>query len=323
MTAEDGFSDEEEEEPHTSEYHSPPEDLTDSEEEEEEEERGERIRAPKRVRSKSHQDSARLRRPPKTAKATVEVGETGTPGEPVPDERPRLGSDRLCSYTGVLSPVHESPEYARTPSNPTSADELESDLNRALLQLDSETSGLQADAREVEYIEQMAAQMSEASQSGSPLPFPSSAPPTPNTVVWEKGKCVEISCTEGSKGEEGKNGKKVEAGERDEGENKGGDGEEEGEEEGEGGREEGGEFAAIPKMAPSLGLKEGHDRQQLAVARSSARRRPPSRHTSTQVRTVYVYTTVCGCGKLDCMYTNCKGNAMCIYVRPENCKYTF
>ena len=303
MTAEDGFSDEEEEEPHTSEYHSPPEDLSDSEEEEEEEEeegRGERIRAPKRVRSKSHQDSARLRRPPKTAKATVEVGETGTPGEPVPDERPRLGSDRLCSYTGVLSPVHESPEYALTPSNPTSADELESDLNRALLQLDSETSGLQADAREVEYIEQKAAQMSEANQSGSPSPFPSSAPPTPKTVVWKRGKCVEISCTEASKGEEGKKGKEVEAGEREEdNNNKGGEEGGDGEEEGESGKdkgEEGADFAAIPKTAPSLGLKEGHDRQQLAVARSSARRRPPSRHTGTQVHTVYVYTTVCVCG---------------------------
>ena len=47
--------------------------------------------------------------------------------------------------------------------------------------------------------------------------------------------------------------------------------------------DEGEDFSAIPKVPPSLGLKEGHDRQQLAVARSSNRRRPPTRHTATQV----------------------------------------
>ena len=277
MTAEDGFSDEEEEEPHTSEYHSPPEDISESEEEEEEEERARAVRSPKRVRSKTQRESPRARRPPKTAKA--EEAAT-TASHPPPEERPRLGSDRLSSYTGILSPVHESPEYARTPSNPTSADELESDLNRALSQLDSETSGLQADAREIEYIEQKAAHMSEASQSGGSSPFPPSAPSTPNTVVWEKGKCVEISSTEVAR-EEGR--------EKDEtdGSKGGGGGEER--------QGEDGDFAAIPKVAPSLGLKEGHDRQQLGVARSSARRRPPSRHTSTQVCTVYTTGTVLWC----------------------------
>lgn len=267
MTAEDGFSDEEEE-PHTSEYHSPPEDISESEEEEEEEEeRARAVRSPKRVRSKTQRESPRARRPPKAAKAE----ETTTASHPPPEERPRLGSDRLSSYTGILSPVHESPEYARTPSNPTSADELESDLNRALSKLDSETSGLQADAREVEYIEQKAAHMSEASQSGGSSPFPPSAPSTPNTVVWEKGKCVEISSTEVAR-EEGR-----EKDETDGSKGEGGGEERQGED---------GDFAAIPKVAPSLGLKEGHDRQQLAVARSSARRRPPSRHTSTQVHYV-------------------------------------
>lgn len=269
MTAEDGFSDEEEEEPHTSEYHSPPEDISESEEEEEEE-RARAVRSPKRVQSKTQREGPRARRPPKTAKAE----ETS---HPPPEERPRLGSDRLSSYTGILSPVHESPEYARTPSNPTSGDELESDLNRVLSQLDSETSGLQADAREVEYIEQKAAHMSEASQSGGSSPFPPSAPSTPNTVVWEKGKCVEISSTEVAK-EEGR-----EKDETDGSKGEGGGEERQGED---------GDFAAIPKVAPSLGLKEGHDRQQLAVARSSARRRPPSRHTSTQVCTVYTTGTV-------------------------------
>ena len=281
VTAEDGFSDEEEE-PHTSEYHSPPEDLSYSEEEEEEEE--ERGRAAKRVRSKTQQDGGKSRRPPRVVKSVAEVRETPVAvvaSDPPPEERPRLGSERLSSYTGVLSPVHESPEYARTPSDPDSAAELENDLNQALLQLNSEASGLQADAREVEAIEQKVAQLSEASLSASPSPFPSGAPQTPNTVMWEKGKCVEISSSETAKEEGGKGGKENETdgkeGERGEGSKK------EKEEEGEGGKERGSDFAAIPKTEPSLGLKEGHDRQQLAVARSSARRRPPSRHTSTQV----------------------------------------
>lgn len=227
-----------------------------------------------------HRESSRVTRRPGVDKTTksIKKEEEEVGGE----ERQRPGCERPFTYsTGLLSPVQESPEYARTPSDAVSgvsADELESDLNRALSQLDSETSGLQADAKEVEYIEQKAAQLSEASNS----------PTTPNTVVWSKGTCVELSSTDPEEGKESKEGEKEDKGKR------GGKGEkvkeeteklvEEGEEEEGAGEGESGEFAGIPKVAPSLGLKEGHDRQQLAVARSSARRRPPTRqHSKPQV----------------------------------------
>ena len=213
------------------------------------------------------------------------------------EERQRLGSGQR-TFSGALSPVQESPEYARTPSTQGSADELESDLNKALLQLDSETTGLKADEKEVEFIEQTAARMtpvqkSGASHSGSPSPFLASTPTTPNTVVWEKGTCVVVSSTpareEKEEEEEEKAGKQVE--ERKEKVTEEGKETKEGEREEEVREKEDVEepvsktevFEAIPKVAPTLGLKEGHDRQQLAVARSSTRRRPPTRHSGSKV----------------------------------------
>lgn len=315
MTAEDGLSDDE---VRTSEYHSPPEEISDSEEEEEE------VRE-KKVRRGN--DSAKLSSRERVRSEKGKGGKRGSPKEIKPlaqpidntptsttdsvEERQRLASERHRSYSGVLSPVQESPEYARTPSThgsaAGSADELEEDLNKALLHLDSETSGLKADAKEVEYIER-AAKLSGSSHSGSPSPFPDDTPTTPNTVFWKKGKCVEISSTPNLKTVE----KKAEDTQEREGEeNKKEEekGEREGEREGKGVDEqvadkvlkkreglseagdEGEDFSAIPKVAPSLGLKEGHDRQQLAVARSSNRRRPPTRHTATQV-CAYVHVHV-------------------------------
>ena len=302
MTAEDRFSDDE---VHTSEYHSPPEEPSDSEEEEEEEEKEEEVREKERRRGDSGRLSTQGRVRPKkgSPKETklhsqpLDNTATTTTTSSV-EERQRLASERHRSFSGgVLSPVQESPEYARTPSThgsaACSADELEKDLNKALSQLDSETSGLQADAKEVEYIEQRAARISESSHSGSPSPFPDSTPTTPNTVVWKKGTCVELSSTPDPKTTaEDEQEREKEREKEGEGDRKG---EGEGEGVGSGGKEvdetdkgkaadEGEEFSAIPKVAPSLGLKEGHDRQQLAVARSSNRRRPPTRHTATQVR---------------------------------------
>ena len=296
VTAEDYFSDEED--PHTSEYHSPLEDMSVSEEEEEEERVRSKLPAAVMKRTQAEGGKGERERRKPRSKRPVKVAEK-TPSESVetvtaaantqPEERQRSGSERLCSFSGgILSPVQESPEYARTPStggSGGSADELEIDLNRALSQLDSETSGLQADAREVEYIEQKAA--AGGNQSSSPSPLSSNAPPTPNTVVWERGKCVEISSTlEVKSGEQEEQDGEIINEER--------EGEKEGEEEREGEKErEGGDLDAVPKVAPSLGLKVGHDRQQLAVVRSSARRRPPSRHTNSQVH-IHTHThTTC------------------------------
>ena len=292
MTADDCFSDEEDN-PHTSEYHSPPEDLSGSEEEEE---RGratmvvsarKRAQQSERGRREQEQGSSRSKRPQKVVGNTPSepVGEPSNDHPPPPpEERQRAGSERLYSFGGgILSPVQESPEYACTPSSAGSADELESDLNRALSQLDSETSGLQADAREVEYIEQKAAQLSEANSQSSnpPSPFPTSVPTTPNTVVWQKGKCVEISSTVVKpEAEGGSGGKNTEGGGKGEGGGMEKEREKKKEERGGGGS---GDFDAIPKVAPSLGLKEGHDRRQLGVARSCTRRRPPSRPTNSLV----------------------------------------
>ena len=300
VTAEDEFL---EDEVLTSEYHSPPEEISDSEEEEKEgrvkqsgatsrERAQEKRRGKERGKGGSPKGS---KPPPMVVDTTISL----------PEERQRSGSERHCSFSGgVLSPVQESPEYACTPSSHGSvgsADELENDLNIALSQLDSETSGLQADAQEVKRIEQTAARLSETSQSGSPSPFRAGTPITPNTVVWEKGTCVVLSSTPDPKtAEDGQ-----ERGEGEELEKKTERQEEEEEEEGgkredemketvtekledakEGSTEvaaEGGEFAAIPRVEPSLGLREGHDRQQLAVARSSTRRRLPSRHSASQV----------------------------------------
>ena len=39
------------------------------------------------------------------------------------------------------------------------------------------------------------------------------------------------------------------------------------------------EFPSVPKVAPSLGLKSGHDRRELAMARKA---RPPTRRTNSQ-----------------------------------------
>lgn len=296
VTAEDGFS---EEEPHTSEYHSPPEEISASEEEEHGERgrvkgTGGRGRVKESLSTGVRDEKARgrgkgnpkIQRPP----ASVNVSKTTpitTAGDQV-EERQRSGSERHRSFSGgILSPVQESPEYALTPSTAgsasVSADELEQDLNKALSQLDSEASSLHADAKEVEYIEQTAARISEtgSSKSESPSPFPNSAPTTPNTVYWEKGGSVPValpelkseSKKEGKKGEQGASEKKMEN-----------DNETVTKEVDLGWTS--GDFSTIPKVAPSLGLKEGHDRQQLAIARSSKHRRPPTRHThNTQVCT--------------------------------------
>lgn len=307
MTAEDRFSDDgEEEEPHTSEYHSPPEELSESEEEKERE----RVRSKQsssRERVHTERSRGRERTSPGGSSSKPEVAATKTASDP-PEDRQSMVSERHHSFGGgALSPVQESPEYARTPSTHNSggsADELET-LTKALSHLDSETSGLQADAKEVEYIEQEAARVSEARrQSGSQSPFSSGTPTTPNTVVWERGTCIELASTstpaknvaqedrqgegrEGdAKGEVGEGGGKQEkvtehpAGATEEGSRE---------------KEEGGEFGAIPKVAPSLGLKEGHDRQQLAVARSSVHRRPPTRHSTTQVHIIYYIHLDCMC----------------------------
>ena len=310
MTAEDRFSDEE---PHTSEYHSPPEEFSDSEEEEERKRgrgrgRGKesatasfsqgRRREMGRGREKGKGGSPKGSKPPPravvtTAAATASVQEAREESQPFVSERQR------ASFGGVLSPVQESPEYTRTPSTHHSSgseNELENDLNKALSQLNSETNGLKADAKEVEIIEQAAARISQSSQSSSPSsPFLTS-PATPNTVVWEKGTCVVVSSTPDPVQTEKEDRDKKEVEEEEEEEEEGGRGEDEetkdkvtekAEGERERDREEtkakGEEFPAIPKVAPSLGLKEGHDRQQLAVTRSSTRRRPPTRRTASQV----------------------------------------
>lgn len=41
------------------------------------------------------------------------------------------------------------------------------------------------------------------------------------------------------------------------------------------------EFPSVPKVNPSLGLKAGHDRRDVAAARKP---RPPTRKTAQQVR---------------------------------------
>ena len=113
------------------------------------------------------------------------------------EERQRLVSEWHHSFNGdILSPMQESPEYAHTPSThgsaAGSADELEKDLNKAL---DSETSGLQANTKEVEYSKQQVFRISESSHSGSPSPFPDSTPTAPDIIVWKKGMCDEDSST--------------------------------------------------------------------------------------------------------------------------------
>ena len=313
MTAEDHFSEEEEEEeedPHTSEYHSPPEEISDSEEERQRE----RVRSKpssSRERVQTERGRGRERASPRGSKPP-ETADTETTSAPA-EEKQRVGSERHHSFGGgALSPVQESPEYAHTPSPGGSADDLET-LTKALSHLDSETSGLQADAKEVEFIEREAARISEARrQSGSPLS--NGTPTTPNTVVWERGTCIELTSTSTpakntakedgqaeerqgeTKGEVGQGDTKGKVGERGEGgirQEKVSEPvsvAEKGSGEGEG---EGGEFGAIPKVAPSLGLKEGHDRQQLAVARSSVHRRPPTRHSTAQVHVhVSLYTCI-------------------------------
>ena len=267
VTAEDRLS---EDDVNTSEYHSPPEEPSDSEEEVGEGAQGNSLPfSREKVRKKSQKDSIKASKP--------SPDQSTNPAGSSSEERTRSGSERHCSFTsGILSPVLESPEYARTPSSEGSADELHNDLKKALSQLDSETSGLQADAKEVELIEQTAARRSEGSESTSP--FPSATPTTPNTVVWEKGTCVVLSSTPEPKRKENEEGERSEVKKEEEDEASQ-------TEEATGVASESGEFAAIPKVAPSLGLKEGHDRQQLAVARSSTRRRPPSRHSAMQVET--------------------------------------
>ena len=49
-------------------------------------------------------------------------------------------------------------------------------------------------------------------------------------------------------------------------------------------------FSSVPKVSPSLGLKVGHDRRDVAAARKP---RPPTRKTaSLQVRQLHVYVLV-------------------------------
>ena len=309
MTAEDTFFDEEEEEAHTSEYHSPPEERTESEEEEEEEgwgrervrdtrdrrrERG-KAREEREGRGRKEKSSPRTKNPSKLVDAvthTTAAAAAVTGGDQQAKETQRSGSERHCSYGGgMLSPVLESPEYrgSAVVSGNELEKELESDLEKALLRLNSETSGLRADSKEVELIEQTAARKSDAgSTSESPSPFPSSsAPHTPNTVVWERGKCVPLTPQpEAVKGDEKRRKENEGEGERGEKE----DQRKEGVREAEG---ESVDFAAIPKVKPSLGLKEGHDRQQLGVARSSNRRRPPTKHASTPPKVTYSVGVFC------------------------------
>ena len=327
------------EEGHSSEFQSPLEEFSESETEEEEEEeeersRGRHIRSLEREeRERSRKGRERREERERERKAREEherrrekerERERGREREKEEREKTTTSSPHgskpspsapLCGqeegeekmnrslgshgYTGVLSPVQESPEYTRTPSIHDSADELENDLNRALLQLNTETTDLKADEKEVEIIEQTAARMTPVQrlgESGSGC----ASPTTPNTVVWERGTCVIVSSTpavqeeEGKKEEEGKGeGKEEEVKKLGKAKNEKAAVEEDDDKklvirkedggvEREGAKAEKHEvFSDIPKVVPSLGLKEGHDRQQLAVARSSQRRRPPSRHPSS------------------------------------------
>ena len=256
VTAEDRFS-HGEEEGQTPEYHSPPEDFSGSEEEEKEEARKKKRSLPNR----EQEDRRSVAGP-----ASV----SGLQEEP----RQRLGSEPQRSYSGVLSPVQESPEYARTPSTPDSADELEQeDLNKALQQLDSVTNGLQMDLSEVRLMEQAALKASlPSSHSESLSSF--SSPSTPNTVFWEKGTCVVLSSTPEDSRDRHRQTTQVQGTTETKNQLE--------EEEGMGSKEDSG-FSDIPKVSPTLGLKEGHERQQLAVARSSTRRRPPTKYSTSQV----------------------------------------
>lgn len=66
--------------------------------------------------------------------------------------------DARPGYRSVLSPVHESPELARRSTSPESVFQLETDLNAALSQLDSETNDIRVDLEALESMEREVAQ---------------------------------------------------------------------------------------------------------------------------------------------------------------------